>query len=286
MPEISGKLISKLIDKSYQGRKNILKMAKFGEVHIGGAYSSLDIITVLFNQIMKHDPINPKWEQRDRFILSAGHKCLALYVTLADLGYFEEEILWTYNTFDTRVPMHPDEKVLPGVEFPTGSLGHGLPVAGGIAVTAKRKGAGFKVFCLLGDGECSEGSVWEAAMAASHHKLDNLVAIVDRNRLQVNGRTEEIMDTSPFEDKFASFGWEVKTIDGHNFRQIYESLAEIPFKKGKPSVVIADTLKCKGLAFGEDNFKFHHWHCDPEKIDEDIGLVEKVRREELAKVGT
>ncbi len=285
MPKISKELATKLINKSYKGRKNILKMAKFGEVHIGGAYSSLDIITVLYNEIMKHDPKNPDWKDRDRFILSAGHKCLALYVTLADQGYFDEDVLWTYNSFDTRVPMHPDEKVLPGIEFPTGSLGHGLPVSGGIAITAKRDGDDYRVFCVLGDGECGEGSIWESAMAAGHHKLDNLVAILDRNKLQVNGRTENVMSTAPLEDKFLAFGWEVKTINGHDFNQIYETLTSIPFKKDKPSLIIIDTIKCKGLNFGEDNFKFHHWHCESDKVDEGIELVEKVRREELAKVG-
>lgn len=274
-----------LINKAYNSRINILKMMRNGEAHIGGAFSSLDIITVLYNKILRHDPKNPKWDSRDRFILSAGHKCLALYAVLADQGYFEEEILWTYNTFNTRVQMHPDESMLAGVEFPTGSLGHGLPIGNGIAITAKLDRKDYRVFVLLGDGECDEGSTWEAAMASSHYKLDNLVAIVDRNGLQVNGRTVDIMDTSPLEDKFAAFGWEVRTINGHNYSQIYNALVEVPFRPGKPSCIIADTVKCKGLTFGENIFSFHHWYCEPDKIDEAINIVENTRREELSKVG-
>jgi len=285
MKKLSKQQILDLHQKSYEMRTNILKMMRFGEGHIGGAFSSLDIITVLYNKILKFDPKNPKWEDRDRFILSAGHKCLALYVTLADQGYFDTEVLWTYNTLDTRVPMHPDEKVLPGIEFPTGSLGHGLPVANGIALAGRLDKKDYRVFVVLGDGECAEGSVWEAAMAASHHQLDNVIAIVDRNGLQVNGRTVHIMDTSPFEAKFESFGWEVKTIDGHDFSAIYEALSSVPFRQGKPSAIIANTIKCKGLEFAEDRFEYHHWHCEPEKIGQAIKNVEKKKREEQAEIG-
>jgi transketolase len=277
--------IRKLIEKSYKCRKNILKMMRYGESHIGGAFSSLDIMTVLYNKIMKHDPKNPKWEDRDRFILSAGHKCLALYTVLADQGYFEEDILWTYNTLNTRVPMHPDEKALPGIEFPTGSLGHGLPVANGIALSGKLDNKNYKVYVILGDGECAEGSVWEAAMASAHHKIDNLIAIVDRNGLQVNGRTADIMNTSPLEDKFKSFGWEVITINGHDFNQIYSTLSLTPFVEGKPSCIVANTVKCKGLTFGEDKFEFHHWHCELNEIDNAIEIIDSSEGKELAKIG-
>lgn len=281
MEKLSNKDIKELIEKSYNSRINILKMMKNGEGHIGGAYSGLDIITVVYNKILKHDPKNPKWKDRDRFILSAGHKCLALYATLADQKYFDEDVLWTYNTLNTKVQMHPDEKILPGVEFPTGSLGHGLPVANGIALSAKLDHKNFRVFVMLGDGECAEGSVWEAAMSAAHHKLDNLVIIIDRNGLQVNGRTKDIMDTSPFEEKFTSFGWEVRTINGHDFSQIHQTLSDVPFKIGKPSCIIADTIKCKGLSFGEDKFNFHHWHCEPDDIDNAINIVKAARVKEL-----
>lgn len=285
MEKLSNKDIKELIEKSYNSRINILKMMKNGEGHIGGAYSALDIITVVYNKILNHDPQNPKWKDRDRFILSAGHKCLALYATLADQKYFDEDVLWTYNTLNTKVQMHPDEKILPGVEFPTGSLGHGLPVANGIALSTKLDHKNFRVFVMLGDGECAEGSVWEAAMSAAHHKLDNLIMIIDRNGLQVNGRTKDIMDTSPFEEKFASFGWEIRTINGHDFSQIHQTLSDVPFKIGKPSCIIADTIKCKGLSFGEDKFNFHHWHCEPDDIDNAINIVKAAGERELEGIG-
>jgi len=284
MPKLSNEEIKNLIEKSYISRTNILKMMEKGEGHIGGAFSALDIITVIYNSILKFDPEKPKWEDRDRFILSAGHKVLALYATLADVGYFDEEILWTYNSIDTRVPMHPDEKVLPGIEFPTGSLGHGLAVACGMALSSRLDNKDFRVFTMLGDGECGEGSVWEAAMSASHHGMDNLTAIVDRNGFQVNGATREVMDTSVLEEKFISFGWEVKTIDGHDFKQIYEVLSSVPFKPGRPSCIVADTTKCKGLAFGEDKFEFHHWHCPLEEINNAIELVNDQKKKEYSKI--
>jgi transketolase len=284
MPELSKEEVKDLIEKSYNSRTNILKMMKKGEGHIGGAFSALDIITVIYNHILRFNPEKPQWKDRDRFILSAGHKILGLYAVLADAGYFEEEILWTYNTLNTRVPMHPDEKTLPGIEFPTGSLGHGLAVACGISLSARLDNRDFKVFTMLGDGECGEGTVWEAAMSAAHHKMDNLTAIVDRNGLQVNGTTEEVMDSSILEEKFSSFGWEVKTIDGHDFNQIYEKLSSVPFTEGKPSCIVADTTKCKGLAFGENKFEFHHWHCPADEINSAIELVKDQKEKEHSKI--
>ncbi len=285
MKELSGQRIRELIAASYRSRKNILKMMKNGEGHIGGAFSILDILTVLYNEIIRHDPKQAKWVDRDRLILSAGHKCLALYATLADQKYFEENILYTYNTFNTKVPMHPDEKSLPGVEFPTGSLGHGLSVGAGIALAARLDKKDYRVFVVLGDGEIAEGSVWEAAMSSGHHRLDNLIAVLDRNGLQVNGKTSEVMDSSPLEDKFSSFGWEVKTIDGHDIKSIYHTLKSTPFKKGKPSMIIADTTKCKGLKFAEGDFNYHHWHCALDKIESSIEIVQESLGEEIDRIG-
>jgi transketolase len=285
MTKLSNEELKELVRRSYNCRINILKMMRFGEAHIGGAFSSLDIITLLYNKILRHNPKDPKWADRDRFILSAGHKCMALYAVLADQGYFEEEILWTYNTFNTKVPMHPDEKALPGIEFPTGSLGHGLPVGQGMAHIARLDKKDYRVFVMLGDGESAEGSVWEAIMSAAHHKLDNLIVIVDRNGLQVNGKTSEIMNTDPLEEKYKSFGWEVTTINGHNFDEIYDALSLVPFKKGKPSAIIANTIKCKGLPFAEAKFEFHHWHFSEDEIDNAIKNVENCCREELCKIG-
>jgi transketolase len=276
--------IKELTKKSYGCRENIVKMMHFGEAHIGGAFSCVDIITVLYNKILKHDPGNPKWGDRDRFILSAGHKCMALYTVLENQGYFKEEVLWTYNTFNTKVPMHPDEKALPGIEFPTGSLGHGLPVGQGMAHAGKLDKKNYRVFVMLGDGESEEGSVWEAVMSASHFNLDNLVVIVDKNGLQVNGRTTEIMNSEPLVEKYKAFGWEARSINGHDFNEIYEALSNLPFKAGKPSAIIADTVKSKGLDFAEDKYEFHHWHFKESEIEGALNNVDKCCREELCKI--
>lgn len=270
-----------LIEKSYNSRVNALRMMKNGSSHLGGVLSCLDILTVLFNEILRHNPKNPKWMNRDRFILSAGHKAVALYVTLQDQGYFDESILWTYNRFRTKVPEHPDSKLLPGVEFPTGALGHGLSVSCGMAIIAKMINSNCKFFTLLGEGECSEGTVWEAAMAASHYKLDNLVAIIDLNGLQVNGRTKDIMNSAPLDKKFSSFGWEVQIIDGHNYDEIYSSLKNTPIKAGKPTCVIANTVKCKGISFAENDFTTHHCHWEEEKINKAIIDLNENKKKEL-----
>ncbi|MCX6347505.1 MAG: transketolase [Actinobacteria bacterium] len=276
--------VIELTKKAYECRENIIKMMRFGEAHIGGAFSSLDIITVLYNKILKHDPKNPKWEDRDRFILSAGHKCMALYTTLENQGYFKKEVLWTYNTFNTRVQMHPNEKVLPGIEFPTGSLGHGLAVGQGMAHTGRLDKKNYRVFVMLGDGERAEGSIWEAVMSAGHFNLDNLVVIVDKNGLQVNGRTTDIMNSNPLAEKYKAFGWEARTINGHNINEIYETLSSLPFKAGKPSAIIADTVKCKGLDFAEDKYEFHHWHFKESEIEDALKNVAECCREELCKI--
>jgi len=285
MSSLSKTELEELVNKSYMHRKNILKMMSKAEGHIGGAYSSLDIITVLYEKILKFNPAEPKWPDRDRFILSAGHKCLALYTVLADKGYFDEEVLWTYGTFRTKVAMHPEEKALPGIEFPTGSLGHGLPVGHAIALAARLDRKNYRVFVMLGDGECEEGSVWEAAMAAGHYGTDNLIAIIDRNMLQVNGSTDDVMNISPLDEKFRAFGWEVRTIDGHDFEQIYGSLSAVPFSPGRPSCIIANTTKCKGIDFAEGKFQYHHWHCEPEKINDAIEKVNTALGRELEKIG-
>ncbi|MHB1274795.1 MAG: transketolase [Candidatus Humimicrobiaceae bacterium] len=276
--------IKELTKKAYECRENILKMMRYGEAHIGGAFSALDIITVLYNKILKHDPKNPKWEDRDRFVLSAGHKCMALYTTLENQGYFNKEILWTYNTFNTKVPMHPDEKALPGIEFPTGSLGHGLSVGQGIAHAGKLDKKNYRVFVMLGDGESEEGSVWEAVMSASHFNLDNLIVIVDKNGLQVNGRTTEIMNSNSLVEKYKAFGWETRAVNGHDLNEIYEALSNVPFIAGKPSAIIADTVKCKGLDFAENKYEFHHWHFNESEIEDALKNVDECFREELCKI--
>ena len=248
-------------------RKHVLRMIKAGGAgHIGGALSCTDILTALYFKIMRVDPQHPARPERDRFVLSAGHKCLALYGTLAERGFFDSSILDTYGALCTKLGGHPDMHKLPGVESNTGALGHGLSISGGMAMGLKMDGQDSKVYVVLGDGELAEGSNWEAAAAASHHKLDNLVAFVDRNKFQHGGRTVDFMSYEPLDKRWEAFGWAVRVIDGNDLQQIYENATDIPFKKGKPSMIIADTIKSKGLPFMEDKASFHYWKVNDEEM--------------------
>jgi transketolase len=220
---------------------------------------------------MRVDPQNPDWPQRDRFVLSAGHKCLALYATLAEKGFFSHEILDTYGALGSKLGGHPDMYKVPGVETNTGALGHGLSIAGGMAMGYKMDGLEAKVYVIMGDGELAEGSNWEAAAAVSHHKLDNLLVFVDRNHLQISGPTVEVMNYEPLDKRWQAFGWGVREIDGHNMKQIVENATDIPFEKGKPSVIIADTVKSKGLSFLENKVEYHYWKAS----DEDLEIAEQ-----------
>ena len=244
--------------KAIQTRKNVIHMiyqAKTG--HTGGAMSSTDIMTTLYYNELNIDPQNPKLENRDRFVLSKGHSVEPLWCILADKGFFPEEELKTFSQFGTRLIGHPNNKV-PGIEMNTGSLGHGLPVASGMALAAKLDGDAFRVYTLMGDGEQAEGSVWEGAMFASHYQLDNLVAIVDRNGLQISGKTEDVMSLEPFADKWTAFGWHVINVDGNCVESLLEAFKEAKATKGKPSMIIAHTIKGKGVSFMENNKAWHH----------------------------
>ena len=255
-----------------QNRKNVLRLMKAGRMgHIGGALSANDIMTVLYFKIMRVDPQNPDWPQRDRFVLSAGHKCLALYATLAEKGFFSHEILDTYGALGSNLGGHPDMHKVPGVETNTGALGHGLSIAGGMAMGLKMDSLDAKVYVIMGDGELAEGSNWEAAAAASHHKLDNLLVFVDRNHLQISGPTVDVMNYEPLDKRRQAFGWGVREIDGHDLKQIVANATDIPFEKGKPSVILADTVKSKGLSFAEDKVDFHYWKAS----DEDLAIAER-----------
>lgn len=248
-------------------RKNVLRMIKAGSAgHIGGALSCTDILTALYFKILRVDPQNPTWPERDRFVLSAGHKCLALYGTLAEKGFFDSAVLDTYGALCTKLGGHPDMHKLPGIESNTGALGHGLSISGGMAMGLKMDGLDSKVYVILGDGELAEGSNWEAAAAASHHKLDNLVAFVDRNKFQHGGRTVDFMSYEPLDRRWEAFGWAVRVIDGNNLQQIYGNVTETPFEKGKPSMIIADTIKAKGLPFMEDKASSHYWKVTDEEM--------------------
>jgi transketolase len=257
----------KLKKTAVQIRKHVLRMIKAGGAgHIGGALSCTDILTALYFKILRLDPQNPAWSERDRFVLSAGHKCLALYGTLAERGFFDHAILDTYGALCTKLGGHPDMHKLPGVESNTGALGHGLSISGGMAMGLKMDGLDAKVYAVLGDGELAEGSNWEAAAAASHHKLDNLVAFVDRNKFQHGGRTVDFMSYEPLDKRWEAFGWAVRTIDGNDLQQIYGNVTDTPFEKGKPSMIIADTIKSKGLPFMEDKASFHYWKVNAEEL--------------------
>jgi transketolase len=270
-------------------RRDILRMIRAGEAgHVGGALSSVEIMTSLFFNVLNVDPENPKMPQRDRFVLSAGHKCLVLYATLAERGFFDKSILDTYGALDSRIPGHPNMHKLPGVETNTGALGHGLSIAGGMALGLKYDKSPAKVYVLMGDGELAEGSNWEAASAASMHKLDNMVVFVDRNKLQISGPTVNVMSYEPLDERWRSFGWSVRTVDGHNMESIIKNVRETPFEKGKPSVIIADTLKSKGLSFAEGKVSYHYWKNNPEEMaiaERDMDNIEIELKGKTVKAG-
>ena len=238
---------------------------KNGEGHAGPSLSCADIVATLYGAVMRYDPKNPGDDDRDRFIMSAGHKCLALYGGLIEAGIVDAEVLKTYNHLGTPVPAHPDMKKLSGVEFSTGSLGHGLSIGSGISLAAKLKNKSFRTFVLMGDGEQGEGSVWEAAAYASAKKLDNLIAIIDRNGLQINGTTQKILDTSPLEERWKSFGWHVAIADGHDPASLFEAFAGAPYHPGTPTLVICNTIKSKGMPFAEGDVHYHYWDPSPEE---------------------
>lgn len=225
--------------------------------HIGGVLSMADVLSVLYTDVLRVRSDEPKWPERDRFILSKGHCCAGVYAALALRGFIDLEELKTYGCDGSRLMTHISHKV-PGVEFSTGSLGHGLPFGCGKALAAKRSGAAWRTFVMLSDGELDEGSNWEAILFAPHHGLDNLVAIVDYNRIQSLGSVAEVLELDPLADKFRAFRWSVREVDGHDHEAIRAALAAIPWETGKPSVLIARTVKGKGVDFMENNLQWHY----------------------------
>ena len=255
----------KLIERSAHYRRHLLSIIhQAGAGHTGGSLSCIDILNVLYNRILRVSPDTFTSGDRDRYIQSKGHCVEALYVVLADRGFFPAEDLDTLCRYGSHYIGHPTRKVN-GIEQNTGALGHGLPMAVGTALAGKLDGRDYRVFTLLGDGELPEGSNWEAALTAAHYTLDNLCAIVDLNGLQITGPTRDVCDTQPLADKFRSFGWSVREIDGHDILALTETLEAIPFEAGKPSVVIAHTIKGKGVSFMENNIKWHHGVPDAEQ---------------------
>ena len=225
--------------------------------HPGGSLSIADVLTYLYFEEMNVDPKNPKWDDRDRFVLSKGHTAPALYATLAERGFFEKEELKTLRKTDSRLQGHPDMKGVPGVDMSTGSLGLGISAACGMALSAKVNNKDYRVYTVVGDGESEEGQVWEAAMFAAHYKLDNLVCVIDWNGLQIDGPVAEVMNPTPHDTKLAAFGFHVITIDGHDFDQIEAALAEAKTVKGKPTAIIMKTVKGKGVSYMENQVGWH-----------------------------
>lgn len=260
--------VAELKIKAYQCRQNVLRMMESsGHGHIGGSFSCLDVVTALYFYGMNIDPENPKAAGRDRFLLSAGHKCMAQYAVLAEKGFFPKEILDTYGHLHSRIPGHPDMHKLPGIEANTGALGHGLSIACGMAMGEKFSGYSSRVFVVMGDGELTEGSNWEAAAAAVQYHLDNLTVFVDNNGLQISGRVEDVMNMTPIDRHFEAFGWAVKNIDGNSMEDITDTLDQLPLIKGKPSLIVAHTVKCKGLAEGEGKASYHYWEPKPGQLE-------------------
>ncbi|GFN22739.1 transketolase [Thermanaeromonas sp. C210] len=265
-----------LEEKARLIRRDIVTMIGVaGSGHPGGSLSAVEIVTALYFHIMRLDPQNPDWPDRDRFILSKGHAAPLLYAVLAHRGYFPREELFTLRKLGSRLQGHPDRKSLPGVEMSTGSLGQGLSVANGIALAGRLDGRSYRVYVLLGDGELEEGMVWEAAMAAAHYKLDRVTAFVDHNGLQIDGPIREVLSPEPIAAKFQAFGWEVLTIDGHDFGQIIRAVEEAKGIKGRPTAIVAETVKGKGVGFMEHQVGWHGVAPKPEEVERALNELER-----------
>lgn len=250
--------ITFLREKAKTVRTEILKMlTEAGSGHTGGSLSSADIVTALYFYKMRHNPKDLLWKERDRFILSKGHAAPLLYTALALSGYFDMALLQTLRKIGSPLQGHPCSKLLPGVEVSTGSLGQGLSIANGIAMGLKLDGLSSRVYCLMGDGETQEGQIWEAAMSAAHYRLDNLCGIIDNNGLQIDGHCCDVMGLEPIVEKWSAFGWHVIDIDGHDMVAILNALDETERVKGKPTAIVARTVKGKGVSFFEGKVQYH-----------------------------
>jgi transketolase len=277
---VSPEVIKHLEEKALKIREHIVyDLTGVGKVgHLGGSCSSADLLAALYFHQMKHDPKNPALPQRDRFLLSKGHAALVQYAALAEAGYFPKEELKKVKTLGAMLQGHPDMTKTPGIEANTGSLGQGLSIAGGMALGLRLDGLSSRVYVLVGDGELAEGQIWEAAMSAAYYKLDNLVAIVDRNKLQATGPICERFDTNPVAPKWAAFGWEVIEVDGHDMTAILQAFDQAAQVKGKPTVIIAQTVKGKCISFAENNPAFHNSAMSPEQWEIAKNDLMKLRR--------
>ena len=265
-PKASAPDPARLQEIARQVRLDIVEMLyRSGSGHLGGSLSATDILVALFFAEMRVRPGEPCWPDRDRFILSKGHGGPALYAVLSRLGFFPREELATLRQFGSILQGHPDSACTPGVEIPTGSLGQGLSIANGLALATRLGGSDRRIYVLMGDGEIQEGQIWEAAMSAAHYQLDNLTAIVDRNRLQIDGRTADVMSLEPLPEKWQAFGWHTMEIDGHSFPELLGALEACDLAPGAPSMIIARTIKGKGVSIFEGKAKYHGVAPSPEE---------------------
>lgn len=273
--------INELREFAYSMRKSALETAlEAGKLstHFGGGLSIIDITATLYGAVMKLDPTNPTWEERDRFILSKGHGVVGYYTALAERGFIAKEELKTFERTGSALLGHPVMNRSKGIEFTNGSLGMGLSLGIGVALAGKAAQKDYKVYVLMGDGECNEGSVWEAAMSAPQFKLDNLVAIIDRNNFQLGGRNEEVLDLLDLRAKWDSFGWDAIEVDGHDHGQLYDVFTQ-PVSSGKPRCIVANTVKGKGVSFAENNNDWHHAVLTQNQYDQAILDIEQLRGE-------
>jgi transketolase len=257
-------------------RRRVLQMIHTAKSsHVGSVFSTVDLLAVLYGQILRLDPSQPNDSERDRFILSKGHACAGLYVVLAELGFFPKSWLDEFYVNGGHLAGHATHAGVPGVEVSTGSLGHGLAMASGMALVGKREKRKFRVFAMLSDGECDEGSTWEAALFAPFHHLDNLTVIIDYNKIQSFGAVKDVLDLEPMAAKWRAFGWYVREIDGHNHAEIEEALREIPAQTGHPTCIIAHTIKGKGVSFMENNLLWHYRAPDEEEFRAALAELEE-----------
>jgi transketolase len=274
----SATLIDDLEERAYQLRRDILEMlTAAGSGHPGGSLSSVEILTTLFFHKMRYDPKNPNWEDRDRFILSKGHAAPVLYSALAESGYFPREDLWNLRKLGSHLQGHPDQRLTPGVEVSTGSLAQGFSFAQGMALAGKMDGASYQVYVLVGDGEIEEGQVWEAALFAAQHHLDNLTAFVDVNGVQNDGFTKNILSSEPVADKWRSFGWHVVEIDGHSIPALLEAIDETGQVRDQPSMIVCRTKKGKGVSFMENNPDWHGKAPNRDQLAQALAELESTR---------
>ena len=272
---ISNELLKDLTKKAYRIRRHVLEMTTIaGSGHPGGSLSCADVITALYFHVMHHDPKNPSWPDRDRFVLSKGHAAPTLYAALAECGYFPVQELKNLRKFGSILQGHPDRNRVPGVESSSGSLGNGLAIANGMALAAKIDERPYRVYALLGDGECQEGLIWEAAMFAAHYKIDNLTAIVDRNGLQIDGPTERVMSVEPLAGKWKSFGWHVIEVDGHDIPAIIGACEQAKKVEGRPTVIIAHLIKGRGVSFMEWMAEFHGKTLPPKDLEKALAELD------------